>query len=131
LCERIGLRWGIRWPIIIGLLASAGFLVLGAFHSDPVVAVTMLALCFLFNQLTDGAYWSASIAIGGESSGTAGGILNTGSNAIGIANALLVPWFAHQFGWAFALASGAILAVVGAVLLLFVRADEPALQESV
>lgn len=126
LCARIGIRWGIRWPIIIGLLGSAVFLIAGAFHSNPMIAVAMLGLCFLFNQLTDGAYWAASIAIGGDSSGTAGGILNTGSNTIGVLSAVLVPWLAHAFGWDFALASGAIFALVGALLLLFVRADEPA-----
>lgn len=54
----------------------------------------------------------------------AGGILNTGANAMSVVSALLVPWFAHQFGWQFAIASGAIFALIAVVLLLFVRADE-------
>ncbi len=124
LCRKIGLRWGCRWPIIIGMLLSALLLVAGAFHSDPIVSVTMLACCFFFNQMTEGTYWATSIAVGGEFAGAAGGVLNTGANAMGVVNALLVPWFAGAFGWTVAIASGAGFAVLGAVLLLFVRADE-------
>ena len=124
LCKSIGLRWGCRWPIIIGLVASAALLVAGAFHSNPAIAVTLLALCFFFNQLTEGTYWATSIAIGGQLAGAAGGVMNTGANLMGVLNALLVPWFAHAVGWTVAIASGAVFALVGVVLLLFVRADE-------
>ena len=125
LCKRLGLRWGCRWPVIIGMVASAGLLAVGAVHSSPWVAVAMLALCFFFNQLTEGAFWATSIAIGGIHAGAAGGVLNTGANVMGIFNAILVPWFALTFGWTFAIASGAIFALVGAGLMLFVRADRP------
>jgi len=125
LCSRIGLKWGCRWPIIVGMLLSAVLLVGGAFYSDPMIAVAMLALCFFFNQMTEGTYWATSIAIGGEHAGAAGGVMNTGANAMGVVNALLVPWFAGTFGWTVAIASGAGFAVLGAVFLLFVRADRP------
>ena len=51
--------------------------------------------------------------------------MNTGTKAMGVLNALLVPWFAHTFGWKIAIASGGAFALVGAVLMLFVRADHP------
>jgi len=124
LCKKLGLRWGCRWPIIIALVGCSVLLVAGAYHTNPIVAVTLLALCFFFHQLTEGAYWAASIAIGTQLAGMAGGILNTGANAMSVVSALLVPWFAHQFGWQFAIASGAIFALIAVVLLLFVRADE-------
>jgi len=125
LCKRIGLKWGCRWPIIVGMLLSALLLVGGAYHSNPMIAVAMLAFCFFFDQMTEGTYWATSIAIGGEHAGAAGGVMNTGANAMGVVNALLVPWFANTFGWTAAIASGAGFALLGAVLLLFVRADEP------
>ena len=71
------------------------------------------------------AYWNSSIAIGNQLAGAAGGVLNTGGNAMGIVNALLVAWFAQVFGWPFAIASGAIFALIAAALLLFVRSDQP------
>lgn len=125
LCAKVGLRWGCRWPIIIGMIISGVFLLIGAFHSNPIIAVAMLALCFFFNQLTEGTYWATSIAIGNRLAGTAGGVLNTGANIMGVLNAILVPWFAHKFGWEVALASGAGFAFVGAVLMFFVKADRP------
>jgi len=125
LCRRLGLRWGSRWPIIGGMLLSGAMLAWGAFSMNPGLAVAMLALCFFFNQLTEGSYWATSIAIGERFAGTAGGLLNTGANAMGALGAVLVPLFAERFGWTAAIASGSLFALAGAVLLLFVRADRP------
>lgn len=47
------------------------------------------------------------------------------ANAMGVVNALLVPWFGGTFGWTVAIALSAGSAVLGAVLLLLVRADRP------
>jgi sugar phosphate permease len=124
LCKQIGLRWGGRWPIIIGQLGCAIFLFIGAYHSDPMIAVVMLGLCFFFQQITEGAYWSSSISIGNQFAGAAGGVINTGANAMGAVNALLVPWFASMFGWPFAVASAGIFTLIAMLLMLFVRADE-------
>lgn len=82
-------------------------------------------MTFFAQQLTEGAYWNSSIAIGSQLAGAAGGVLNTGGNAMGIVNALLVAWFAHAFGWPFAIASGAVFALLAGVLMLFVRSDAP------
>ncbi|MDH3442049.1 MAG: MFS transporter [Gammaproteobacteria bacterium] len=123
LCHVAGLRWGCRWPIIIGLVASGVFLIAGAMHSNPMIAVTLLALCFFFNQLTEGTFWATSIAIGGQFAGSAGGIMNTGANAVGVLNALMIPWLAGAVSWPMAIASGGFFSFIGAGLLLFVRAD--------
>jgi len=125
LCEKIGLRWGSRWPIVIGQIGCMVFIVIGAYHADPVIAVGLLGIGFFFQQMTEGAYWSSSIAIGNQLAGAAGGILNTGANVMGAINALLVPWFAETFGWSFAIASNAIFTLLALLLLMFVRADEP------
>ena len=125
LCKKRGLRWGSRLPILVGLVLSGLLLIGGAYHSNPAIAVTLLALCFFFNQMTEAAYWATCIAVGGQFAGSAGGVLNTGGNAIGVLNALLVAWIANTFDWTVAIASGAGFAFLGAILLLFVRPDEP------
>ena len=125
LCRKVGLCWGSRWPIIIGQVVVATAIVIGAYHGNAVVAVACLALAFFAQQLTEGAYWNSSIAIGNQLAGAAGGVLNTGGNAMGILNAVLVAWFAQVLGWPFAIASGAIFALIAGALLLFVRADQP------
>ena len=123
LCKRLGLRWGCRWPIIIGMSASAVLLLVGALHPEPYIAVAAMVMLFFFNQLNEGPYWATSVAIGGKHAGAAGGVMNTGANAMGVVNALLVPFFAHTFGWTFAIASGAFFAMIGIVFILLVRAD--------
>jgi ACS family glucarate transporter-like MFS transporter len=125
LCARFGLRWGCRWPIVIGMAASAVLLLVGALHPTALVAVSAMVLLFFFNQLNEGPYWAASVAVGGRHAGAAGGVMNAGANVMGIFNALLVPFLSHAFGWTFAIASGAIFALLGIVFMLLVRADCP------
>jgi ACS family glucarate transporter-like MFS transporter len=123
MCGFLGLRWGCRWPVIIGMTASAALLLVGALHPAPFIAVSAMVLLFFFNQLNEGPYWATSVAVGGRHAGAAGGVMNTGANVMGVVNALLVPFFANSFGWTFAIASGAIFAMIGVVFMLLVRAD--------
>ena len=123
MCRVLGLRWGCRWPVIIGMTVSAALLLVGALHPNAYVAVSAMVLLFFFNQLNEGPYWATSIAVGGRHAGAAGGVMNTGANVMGIINALLVPFFAHAFGWTFAIASGALFAMMGVAFMLLVRAD--------
>ena len=125
LCRTYGLNWGCRLPIAIGMIASAVLLLGGAFSPNQTAAMIMLALCFFFNQAVEGPYWATSMAVGGRYAGSAGGLMNTGGNTMGIVNALLVPWLALVFGWEVAVSSGAFFALLGTVLLLFVRPDQP------
>ncbi len=125
LCKRVGLRWGCRSVVVFGMTVSGVLLIIGSVTGSALLAVTMLALCFLFNQLTEGAYWATSMAIGRRYAGTAGGVLNTGGNLMGILNSMLVPAAAALFGWTFAMALGGIFALLGAGLMLLVRADRP------
>lgn len=125
LSKRLGLRWGCRWPIVVGMVVSGLMLFIGAVTQSAYLAVAMLALCFLFNQMTEGSYWTASMAIGKRYAGTAGGVINTGANLMGIVNSILVPSIAVLLGWTFAMAMGGFFALLGAVLMLMVRADRP------
>ncbi|MGH8035165.1 MAG: hypothetical protein ACREO9_08065, partial [Lysobacterales bacterium] len=82
-----------------------------------------LGLCFFLNQTTEGPYWGSSIAIGGRHSGAAGGLMNTGANAMGFVNALLLSMVADAFGWTIAIAIGSAFALAGAGLILLMQAD--------
>ncbi|MBT4518996.1 MAG: MFS transporter [Halieaceae bacterium] len=125
LCQKLGLRWGYRLPIVIGLVISALLLIGVAVTPNAYAAAAMLGLCFFFNQTTEGSYWGSSIAIGGRHAGASGGLLNTGANAMGFINALLLSLVADTFGWATAIAIGAGFALLGAIFALMVRCDEP------
>lgn len=123
LCRRLGLRWGCRWAIVAGLLGSGALLLGVAFHPRADVAAVLLGLCFFFNQSTEGPYWATATAIGGRHAGAAGGLLNTGANLMGFVNALLLAMVASTLGWTVAIAIGAVFALIGAGLILLVRAD--------
>ena len=123
-CRTKGLRWGCRVPIIIGMLASALLLLGVAVTPNAYAAAGMLGLCFFFNQACEGPYWACSIAIGGRHSGAAGGLMNTGANGMGFVNAILLSMLAEYFSWAISIGIGAGFAVLGAGLILLVRADE-------
>ena len=125
LCRKIGLLWGYRWPIIIGQVGCALLFIIGAYHANPIVAVAILSVGFCFQQFSDPPYWSASIAIGGHLAGAAGGVLNTGANAMGAVNGVLLVWLAESYDWQFAMASNAVASLLALGLILFVRSDRP------
>jgi len=125
LCRRVGPRWGYRIPGIVGLSLVAVLLVLGATAKDPYLAVVLLSLSFGSTQLTEGAYWAATISVAGKHASAAAGVLNTGGNVVGGIGALLVPITAEAYGWVPALATGSVFALLGVGLWLLVRADTP------
>jgi ACS family glucarate transporter-like MFS transporter len=123
LCKRIGPRWGCRIPGVVGLSLVAGLLLFGATAKNSYVAVALLSLSFGCTQLTEGAYWAASISVAGKHASAAAGVLNTGGNVVGGIGALLVPITAEAFGWVPALATGSVFAIIGVGLWLLIRAD--------
>ena len=124
LCARLGLRWGCRWPSILGLVLAGGLIGAAAVSPDPVLAVVFLSLCLGFQQFTEGAFWAATIAVGGRHCATACGVLNTGGNVVGGIGALLVPITVERLGWGAALATASCFAFLAAGLWLFIRADQ-------
>lgn len=125
LSRHFGLRRGCAWPAMFGVTTSGLFLLVGALSGNAYVAVACLAASFLCNQLTEGAFWAAGIAIGGRHAAAACGVMNTGGNAVGFINALLVPFTAATLGWTAAMITGTAFAFMSAALWLFIRTDEP------
>jgi ACS family glucarate transporter-like MFS transporter len=123
--RRFGMRRGARvWPVV-GLVGSAGLLAAGAWAKDPALAVVLLAACFGMNQITEAGFWATTIAVAGRHASSATGVLNTGGNLVGFVGALLVPLVAEALGWPWAISSGALVALVGALLWAWIRGDRP------
>lgn len=125
LCRRFGMRRGCAWPAIAGVSLSGVFLLFGSVSDSAYLAVAFLAMSFFCNQLTEGAFWAAGISIGGRHAAAACGVMNTGGNAVGFVNALLVPLTAQTIGWTAAMITGTVFAFLSAILWLFIRTDEP------
>ncbi len=124
LCNRIGVRWGCRWPIVIGCSVSALLLLGVAFHPNAYVSAGMLGACFFFNQFTEGAFAANGAAIGGRHAGAVYGLFNTGAILMGFVNAILLSSIAVVLGWSVAIAMGSVFAVLPVVFILFSRADQ-------
>jgi len=125
LVRRIGIRRATRYQSSIALLLSGATLLIGATSDDVTVSVVALCLSFGFTQLTEAPMWVATMGVAGRHSQVATGVLNTGGNLPGVLGGIMVPFIAGWLGWPAAIASGSAFAFIGAVLWLFIRADEP------
>ena len=125
LVRHYGIRLGPRYLAMTGLLLSGVFLYIGAMSGNVVITVVMLRVSFACYQLTEARFWVATMAVSGRHAPVATGILNTGANIPGILGGMLVPVTAGVLGWPAAIATGSAFAIDGALLWLFVRADEP------
>ncbi|HET8624112.1 MAG TPA: MFS transporter [Gemmatimonadales bacterium] len=124
LSRRHGPRLGYRIPGAVGLAFTAVLLAAAAGAANAYVAVMLLALCFAFQQMTEGPFWAAAVAVSGRHASTGCGLMNTGGNVVGGIGAVLVPFTADHLGWMAALGTASGFAVVGAALWLGIRADE-------
>ncbi len=125
LVRRYGIGLGPKYLAMTGLVLSGAFLLVGALSDNVVITVVTLCICFGCTQLTESPFWVSTMAVAGRHAPVATGILNTGGNIPGIVGGILVPFIANLFGWPVAIASGAVFAAGGALLWLFIRADEP------
>jgi ACS family glucarate transporter-like MFS transporter len=129
LCDRLVLRWGHPWGrrsvAMASLALSGAFLFVGVDAGSPVTAIVGLSLAVGFLLCTEGAYWSASMDLGGPRAGTAGGVLNLAGNLGGVVSTALVPVLVKYFGWPFAFQSAAALAGIAAVSWLLVTVESP------
>ena len=114
---------GVRWVIMFGYGVS-GILLFAAAQSSSRM-ITALALCVSVGSLyfAKSAFWTAAVYIAGEHAGTVSDVMNTAGVLGGIASTLLVPILVQHFGWLTALSSGAVMAVLCAVLWWILGSD--------
>jgi ACS family glucarate transporter-like MFS transporter len=97
--------------VISGLLIS-----IGAHTGNAVMAALTLALATALILCVEGPFWTMMMRIAGKKSGTAGGIMNMGSNIGGLISPALTPLIASWIGWENALHVAAVLAVIAGLL---------------
>ena len=102
-------------------IAMAGvFIALGSQVKSARVASIVLAGGAGALYLSQSSFWSLTADIGGPSSGSVSGFMNTG-NQIGAAiTASLTPWIAARYGWNASFLIAAALCFLGAVCWLIV-----------
>lgn len=114
----MGRTWGRRMVPILGLGLSGILISAGAHTPSPAMAAISLALATALVLCVEGPFWAMMMRIAGAGSGTAGGIMNMGSNLGGFISPALTPVLATHIGWENALHVAAVLALGAAALWL-------------
>ncbi|MFN8240510.1 MAG: MFS transporter [Bacteroidales bacterium] len=120
---RAGTVWGRRIVPVAGMVLSGLLISIGAHTSSAIMAAMSLAFATAFILCVEGPFWAMMMRIAGSKSGTAGGIMNMGSNLGGLISPVLTPLLARWIGWENALHFAAALAVTGGLLWLGVGSD--------
>jgi len=118
---RSGPVWGRRIVPIAGMAFSGILISVGAHTASAVMAAISLAFATALILCVEGPFWAMMMRIAGRKSGTAGGIMNMGSNLGGLISPMLTPIIASLIGWENALHVAAVLAVTGAILWLWIK----------
>ena len=84
------------------------------------VALALATACVLS---VEGPFWATMMEIEGTRTGTAGGIMNVGSNVGGFISPTLTPIIAARIGWEHALQVSAAVALVAAALWLGIGSE--------
>ena len=86
--------------------------------ANPYWAVAGLATCFAAVELNEGAYWGASMVVGGGDTMAVSGVMNTGGNLGGIIGIPIIAYLSGEHLWRLAFVIGAASAVASAVAWL-------------
>jgi ACS family glucarate transporter-like MFS transporter len=117
----LGQVWGRRIVPLTGMALSGILISIGAHTQNAIIAALCLAFATSFILCVEGPFWAMMMRIAGNKSGTAGGIMNMGSNLGGLLSPALTPIIASYIGWENALHVAALLALTGAILWLGIR----------
>jgi len=118
---RFTLARGRQVVAMTGLLFAALFVVIGANVASPLLAVAALSLSVACINSTEGAFWATATTLGKSTPGAAGGALNFMGNLGGVVSIWAVPHMKDAWGWTAMLWFWAAVAVVSALLWLFIR----------
>lgn len=121
---KAGKIWGSRIVPLTGMAFSGILISIGAHTESAIMAAVCLAFATAFVLCVEGPFWAMMMKTSGRRSGTAGGIMNMGSNIGGLISPALTPVIASYVGWENALHVAAVVAVIGALLWLGIRPAE-------
>jgi ACS family glucarate transporter-like MFS transporter len=124
-CARLGIRWGFRIVPLIALPTAGALLLMTVYASNPYAAVLALALCYAVVELTEGAYWAATMFVARVDTMSATGVLNTGGNIGGLIGIPIVAYLSGHGAWTLAFVFGTLFAVVGAAAWLGIDTTRP------
>ena len=123
LAVRHGATRGYRLLPLVSLPLGAVMLVAIPALGSVAIAVAALTVTFFAMEINEGPYWAATMNIARADTGAATGVLNTGGNVGGMICQPVVAALVAGGNWNLAWISGAVFALLAAVLWLFTRAE--------
>ncbi len=126
LTRTYGKRLGRCGLASVAILATSAFLLFGSRAQNARVASIVLACGAGALYLAQSSFWSVSADIGGSSSGSVSGIMNSGAQIGGAVTASLTPAIANRFGWTASFAVAAGLCVLGGLAWIMVDPERKA-----
>jgi MFS family permease len=126
LLKRTGKLTTARSLMVVGCnLATLGSLLPLLFAHDSTVAVVCLSAGFFFAEMTIGPMWSIPMDIAPKYSGTASGIMNSGSALAAIISPVVGGWIIDVTGnWDWPFTGSMVLMLVGAVLAFMMKPEQ-------
>ena len=136
--RRFSLRTGRCILPFFAMATTSVLLIIGSRAEQVATAGITLALGAGILYVAQSCFWAITADFAGEYAGLASGIMNMGAQVGGAATTSLTPFLAERFGWHMAFFAAAGLAIIGALLWLFVdptrtlsaKQVEPTLQPS-
>ncbi|MEX3984870.1 MFS transporter [Paraburkholderia sp. EG287A] len=118
LFQRTGnLKRARSWMVSVCMLITLIVLVPLMFVHDPVISMACLAAGFFFAEMTIGPMWAIPMDIAPEFSGTASGMMNTGSALAAIISPVVGGFLIDRFGnWDLPFVGSMVLMGCGVIL---------------
>ena len=118
------LRRARSWMVSVCMLLTLLVLIPLLFTHDLYVSLACLAGGFFFSEMTIGPMWAIPMDIAPEYSGTASGMMNTGSALAAIISPVLSGYLIDRFGsWELPFLGSMLLMAIGVVLAFRMQPD--------
>ena len=124
--ERTGSRARARRNlVVVGFLASLAFMVPILFLHNVTIAAVCLSLAFFFSEFTVGPMWAIPMDIAPKFSGSASGLMNTGSAFAAIVSPLIAGYVIDKTGnWELPFIGSIGLLLIGSMTAFWMKPDE-------
>ncbi len=111
--------------VVLGFLCSLAFMLPILFVHDVTMAAICLSAAFFFSEFTIGPMWAIPMDIAPKYSGTASGLMNTGSALAAIVSPVIAGYIIDKTGvWELPFIGSIVLLLLGAMLAFRMRPDE-------
>jgi sugar phosphate permease len=111
--------------VVFGFLASLSFMVPILFVHNVTVAALCLSAAVFFSEFTVGPMWAIPMDIAPKFSGSASGLMNTGSALAAIVSPLLAGYVIDKTGnWELPFIGSIVLLLIGSIMAFTMKPDE-------